>query len=88
MICGILPRAAIGHTYPLALSPARRIGCLYANQASFVLDYVARQKIAGTHLTYGYVNQLPVLPPDAYDAQTPWQADSVLNGGWIRGFLS
>lgn len=26
-----------------------------------------RQKIAGTHLTYGYVTQLPVPPPTAYD---------------------
>lgn len=35
--------------------------------ASFVLDYVVRQKIAGTQLTYGYVTQLPALPPSAYD---------------------
>ena len=43
---------------------------------SFVLDYAARQKLAGTHLTYGYLNQLPVLPPDAYGAHVSWQADS------------
>jgi hypothetical protein len=66
MICGVLPRAAIGHTFPLMLSSSPRIGCLYANLASFLLDYVVRQKIAGTHLTYGYVTQLSVLPPTAY----------------------
>ena len=48
-----------------------------------MLDYVARQKIAGTHLTYGYVNQLPVLPPDAYDSKVPWQAESILNK-WVE----
>jgi hypothetical protein len=67
MICSILPHVAIGHTFPLMLSASPRITCLYANLASFVLDYVVRQKIAGTHLTYGYVTQLPVLPPSAYD---------------------
>jgi hypothetical protein len=29
-------------------------------------DYVARQKIAGTHMNFFLVNQLPTLPPDAY----------------------
>jgi hypothetical protein len=33
---------------------------------SLVLDYVARQKIGGTHLTYGYLEQFAVLPPDRY----------------------
>jgi hypothetical protein len=31
-------------------------------------DYVARQKVGGTHLTYGYLKQFPVLPPDRYTA--------------------
>ena len=69
MICAALPRVAIGHTFPLMLSTSARLGCLYANLASFVLDYVVRQKIAGTHLTYGYVTQLPTLPPSAYDEE-------------------
>ena len=67
MICGVLPRTAIGHTFPLVLSISPRIPCLYANLASFALDYVVRQKITGVHLTYGYVTQLPVFPPSAYD---------------------
>ena len=69
MICAALPRVAIGHTFPLMLSTSARLGCLYANLASFVLDYVVRQKIAGTHLTYGYVTQLPTLPPSAYNEE-------------------
>jgi hypothetical protein len=67
MICAVLPRVAIGHTFPLVLTESKRISCLYANLASYAVDYVVRQKIAGTHLTYGYVTQLPVLSPGAYD---------------------
>ncbi len=33
---------------------------------SLVLDYIARQKVGGTHLTYGYLKQFPVLPPSRY----------------------
>ena len=30
---------------------------------SFALDYVARQKVGGTHLTYGFLMQFPIPPP-------------------------
>jgi hypothetical protein len=72
MICCVLPREGVGHTFPLMLSASERLGCLYANLASFILDYVARQKIAGTHLTYGYINQLSVLTPSTYEEDSPW----------------
>ena len=83
VICGALPRSGIGHTYPLILSHASRSDCLYANHATFILDYTARQKLAGTHLTYGSFNQLPILPPMAYDEPAPWLGD-VAAAGWIR----
>jgi len=67
MVSAAIPRVGAGNTLFLMLSTAQRIGCLYANLASFALDYVVRQKIAGTHLTYGYVTQLPVFPPSSYD---------------------
>lgn len=34
--------------------------------SSFVHDYVARQKLSGTHMTYGVVNQLACPPPEAF----------------------
>jgi hypothetical protein len=83
MICGVLPRTAVGHTYPLLLSRSQRLGCLYANLASFVLDYVVRQKMAGTHLTYGYVTQWPVFPPRTYDEHPPWDCSHSLHW-WIE----
>lgn len=83
VVCSVLPRAAVGHTFPLALSPSKRIGCFYANLTAFVLDYAARQKLAGAHLTYGYLNQLPVLPPSEYEAQVSWQTDLSV-GSWVE----
>lgn len=39
---------------------------LLGNWCSLTFDYVARTKVGGTHLTYGYLKQFPVLPPDRY----------------------
>ncbi|WP_038069805.1 Eco57I restriction-modification methylase domain-containing protein [Thermus scotoductus] len=63
-----LPRVGVGNKGPLLLSweQAPQVLALLANGASLVLDYVARQKIAGTTLNFHYVKQFPVLPPSAY----------------------
>lgn len=68
VIASALPVSAVGHTMPLLLceQPAELLVCLLANLDSLVLDYVARQKVGGTHLTYGYLTQFPVLPPTFY----------------------
>lgn len=39
---------------------------LSANLASLPLDYVARQKVGGTHLKFNVFFQLPILPPSFY----------------------
>ncbi|WP_328708859.1 Eco57I restriction-modification methylase domain-containing protein [Microbispora hainanensis] len=78
-----LPRTAIGHTSPLMFSETEQVTGLYANLCSFVLDFVARQKMAGTHLTYSYLNQLAVLPPSAYEMECPWDSGERLDE-WVR----
>ena len=40
--------------------------CLLANFNSFAFDFVARQKIQGTHASWYIVEQLPVVAPDSY----------------------
>ena len=74
VVASILPVAAIGHTLPLMFPKAapERITCLFANLCSFILDYAARQKVGGTHITYGYIKQFPVLPPAVYAGPAPW----------------
>lgn len=74
VIASLIPRAAVGHTTPLMFSSCRTeaVAALYANLCSLVLDYAARQKVGGTHLTYGYLKQLPVLSPSRYEEVAPW----------------
>ena len=66
----VLPIVGAGHTLPLVFltkSPSPlHVSCFLANANSLALDYVARQKIGGMHLTYSLLNQLPVLPPTFY----------------------
>lgn len=68
VIATAFPRSAVAHTCPLFIlsRPTRIIAALEANLSALTLDYVARQKLGGTHLTYGYLNQFPILPPAAY----------------------
>ncbi|MFJ1734137.1 Eco57I restriction-modification methylase domain-containing protein [Streptomyces sp. NPDC088254] len=82
MVATVLPPFGVGHSYPLmfprdAESAALLQGCL----SSFAFDYVIRQKIAGTNLTFGYLYQLPV--PRLADFQatlggTRWFIDRVV----------
>jgi Eco57I restriction-modification methylase len=69
VIFSIIPRVGVGHNAPLLL-PMKVEGadqaCLVANLSSIILDYFARQKVGGLHLTIFVLNQLPVLPPSAY----------------------
>lgn len=70
VIASVLPRVGVGHKMPLffvgaSLSPKHSAAVL-ANFSSLILDYVARQKVGGTSLTYHYFKQFPVLPPESY----------------------
>ncbi len=74
MISSVIPFAAIGDNFFLQLISIRpELGAqLSANLSSFVLDYVLRQKMAGTNLLYFLLKQLPILPPPTYEASAPW----------------
>jgi hypothetical protein len=45
------------------------VDCLLGNLSSLVFDYVARTKVAGTHLSFGIFKQLPILPPETYSIE-------------------
>ena len=51
---------------------------------SFVYDYCARQKVAGTHLKFFTIRQLPVPHPDVYSC--PWKFITIVEslGKWIN----
>ena len=72
----------VGHTAPLCITSARWRTLLPAVLSSFVVDYVARQKVGGTHLNISYLEQLPILPPSTFDEVSPWDHERSL-GVWV-----
>ena len=56
--------------------------CLLANLNAFAYDYCTRQKIGGVTLNFFIVEQVPTLPPDAYDKPCPWDRRTTLET-WI-----
>jgi hypothetical protein len=77
MICGVLPRVAVGNKILLAMTHGT-VDLLTANLSSFVLDYALRQKMPGTSLSYFIIKQLPVMPPSAYGSWASWIRSRVL----------
>ncbi len=84
VIAAVTPRVGVGHTILLLLlQKAEKADRLLAIMNSFIFDFVARQKVGGTNLTYGYLQQLPVLPPSVFDRPCPWSPGETL-AAWIR----
>ena len=74
MIAAIVPQVGCGHTLPVLLPSegqwdVESTACFLANFNSFGFDYVTRQKVPATHLTWYTIEQLPVIPVSDYDRQ-------------------
>ena len=72
MIAAAVPHVGCGHTLSILLPSedcfdVGSAACLLANLNSIGFDYVARQKVQATHLTWFVVEQLPVIAPADYD---------------------
>ena len=80
----IIPTAPANHTFPLMMpsSDPQLVASLYANLSSMPLDYCARQKVGGTHLTFFTMRQLPGFQPRTYAAPAPW-AQSIRVRDWL-----
>jgi len=71
MIAALIPRAGAGNSFPvltLAGASGANAALLLANLNANVFDFVARQKIQGQHLNWFILEQLPVVPPERYEA--------------------
>ena len=71
VIASLVPKSGFGHSVFL-LMPEVGLSALDAslivgNLDSLVFDYVARQKLHGTNLSWYLLEQLPVIAPDDYD---------------------
>jgi len=74
VLSAALPRAGVGNTYPLVMGSGRE--CLLAVFNSFVFDYLARLKVAGLHINFFYLKQLPAPSPAKFDGPCPWGCGS------------
>lgn len=75
LIASALPRCAVGHKFMLLFSQApalTRLGVV-ASLNSLCADYVARQKIGGTSMSYFILRQLAVVWPTTYEALARWE---------------
>lgn len=81
LIPSFLPRAAAAHVFPL-LAGAAEPDLLYAVLASLACDYVVRQKLAGSHVTYGLLSQIAIPRPEALHVSSAWGVSDLAN--WIR----
>lgn len=80
VISAVIPKVAANDSLPIATLTVRPelAACFVANLNSFAFDYVARQKIGGSHLRFYTMHQLPVLPPRAFDRQA-----QPVGGAWV-----
>jgi hypothetical protein len=73
-IMSVEPISAVGNNNPLLYQNKGALGAarLLSNFSSLIFDYPTRFKIAGTHMNFFYVNQLPLLSFESY-LLTDWQ---------------
>jgi hypothetical protein len=82
-IAGVIPAVGVGNQFPLMfVARPEALTVLIANLSAFAFDYVARQKVGGTHVNFFILEQLPVVPPDAYARAAPWDSGRSLER-WI-----
>ena len=69
VIASVVPRSGTGDTLLLMFPKVDEhgiIACLLADQNSLVHDFVARQKVGGTHLKYHMKKQITAVPLSSY----------------------
>ncbi|TAJ95557.1 MAG: restriction endonuclease [Reyranella sp.] len=68
VIASVFPKVGTNHKVPLFyLSHSPHLAAAFlANMTALPFDYIARQKIGGSSLTYFYLKQFPILPPSTY----------------------
>lgn len=81
VIAGLLPVSGVGHTLNLVYFKFQNFSIIlpYSDFVSFIHDYVARQKVSGTHMTkFGFL-QLATLQPERYQGVFPFAFNQSIN---------
>ena len=80
-VAGSVPLAGAGNSLPIAAPvEAPLVSCA---SASFVLDFVARQKLGGSNMTFGTTQQLTFPHPRQFDDHVEWVAPLSL-ADWLH----
>ena len=83
IVACLIPVVAVGHKAPILLTKnVWDSALLVASLSSFALDFVARQKIGGTSLTFFIVEQLPLPQPETLNMPAPWDFSTTIDR-WI-----
>jgi hypothetical protein len=84
MLAMAVPWSGLINHIPVFLTPqtAKREMCLLGNLNAIAYDFVVRQKFGGMTLNFFIVEQIPTLPPDAYDGKCPWAKSKKLED-WV-----
>jgi N-6 DNA Methylase len=84
-IATILPKYPVGHNAQVFAfrEPASSAASLLANLNCFCLDFAARSKVGGSHLSSFILRQLPILPRSLFVQLCPWAASQQLEE-WIQ----
>jgi hypothetical protein len=75
LIAAVLPSVAVPNTARVLLvedAHLHLLPALVANLGAFALDFVARQKIGGMHMSGFIVDQLAVIAPETYGVRHAW----------------
>ncbi|MDI3495086.1 MAG: hypothetical protein PWQ72_1213 [Pseudothermotoga sp.] len=74
-IISIEPYSAVGNNNPLIFQKYGAVGSIIfqANLSTLIFDFPTRFKIAGTHMNFFYVNQLPIINFNSYDDRLKFQ---------------
>ena len=80
----VLPLAGVGNKFPLVvIKEAKNCPVFQAMTSAHVFDYVARQKLSGTGMTYFIVKQLACPTPTHFDQPLVGVSDMAY-GDWVR----
>ncbi len=74
-VVSLLPaEAGVGHSTTLLYAEGAVANTLVlATMSSLPFDYVARQKIGGSHASISFVKQFPILPPEQISEEIRWE---------------
>jgi hypothetical protein len=80
----VFPASAVGNKFPIAFPTDAPM--LHGLWSTMVFDYISRQKLSGTGMTYFIVKQLACPSPSEFTQPTPWCQSEPLSD-WLQPYV-